>query len=166
MANYIPLEEPAGRPNFHAFGDGVLYELKVDNTGDGAEDISYQFRFRTETRNPDTFLYNTGPINTLSDPDWNRPQYYSVTRVDRQGQGNDAREQPPDPPVNIGPRSTPRLRLADGRRRSATCLEAARCTPARPTIRSSSISARCSISPACGRSTRCTRSRSLPTRRR
>ena len=107
VANYIPLEEPAGGPNFHAFGEGVLYELKVDNTGDGAEDISYQFRFRTETRNPDTFLYNTGPINTLSDPDWNRPQYYSVTRVDGSGKGTVLASNLPTPPVNIGPRSTP-----------------------------------------------------------
>src|SRR3954452_23797617 len=52
LANYIPLEEPAGGPNFHGFGEDVLYELKVDNTGDGDEDISYQFRFRTETKNP------------------------------------------------------------------------------------------------------------------
>src|SRR5829696_10255329 len=85
LANYIPLEEPAGGPNFAGFGDDVLYELNVDNSGDGSEDISYQFRFRTETRNPGTFLYNTGPIDTLSDSDWNRPQFYSVTRIERRG---------------------------------------------------------------------------------
>src|SRR5918996_1293390 len=108
MTNYIPLEEPAGGPNFHGFGDNVLYELKVDNTGDGREDISYQFRFRTETRNPDTFRYNTGPIETLSDTDWNRPQFYSVTRVDRgKRRGTVLAEDVPTPPVNIGPRSTP-----------------------------------------------------------
>jgi hypothetical protein len=107
LANYIPLEEPAGGPNFNAFGDGVLYELKFDNTGDGAEDISYQFRFRTETRNPDTFLYNTGPIDTLSDTDWNRPQFYSVTRVEGGNRSTVLAENLPTPPVNIGPRSTP-----------------------------------------------------------
>ena len=114
LANYIPLEEPAGGPNFNGFGDDVLYELKVDNTGDGDEDISYQFRFRTETRNPNTFLYNTGPIDTLSDTDWNRPQFYSVTRVDRRGGGiigggsrTTLAQNVPTPPVAIGPRSTP-----------------------------------------------------------
>ena len=107
LANYIPLEEPAGGPNFHSFGDGVLYELKIDNTGDGREDISYQFRFRTETRNPDTFLYNTGPINTLSDTDWNRPQFYSVRRVEGKRRGTLLADDLPTPPVNIGPRSTP-----------------------------------------------------------
>ena len=35
IANYIPLEEPAGGPNFAKFGDDVLYELNVDNDGDG-----------------------------------------------------------------------------------------------------------------------------------
>ena len=107
MANYIPLEEPAGGPNFHGFGDNVLYELKIDSSGDGAEDVSYQFRFRTETRNPDTFLYNTGPIETLSDTDWNRPQFYSVTRVEG-SKSTVLAENLPTPPVNIGPRSTPR----------------------------------------------------------
>ncbi|MEX2464354.1 MAG: DUF4331 family protein, partial [Gaiellaceae bacterium] len=82
VANYIPLEEPAGGPNFNAFADDVRYELKVDNTGDGEEDVTYRFRFRTETRNGNTFLYNTGPIETLSDTDWNRPQFYSVQRVE------------------------------------------------------------------------------------
>ena len=32
----------------------------VDNTGDAVEDITYQFRFTTQVRNPNTFLYNTG----------------------------------------------------------------------------------------------------------
>ena len=106
VANYIPLEEPAGGPNFNAFGDDVRYELKVDNTGDGEEDITYRFRFRTETRNGDTFLYNTGPIDTLSDPDWNRPQFYSVTRETKWKTTVLGRNLP-TPPVNIGPRSTP-----------------------------------------------------------
>src|SRR5690242_12040130 len=81
IANYIPLEAPASGPNFYSFDDSVLYEIKVDNTGDGVPDLGYQFRFTTTTRNPDTFLYNTGPINSLDDPDWNRPQTYSVTLV-------------------------------------------------------------------------------------
>src|SRR5256712_14193743 len=56
IANYIPLEEPAGGPNFFQFGDDVLYELKIDNDGDAIEDVTYQFRFRTILGNPTTFL--------------------------------------------------------------------------------------------------------------
>ena len=106
IANYVPLEQPAGGPNFASFGDDVRYEIKVDNNGDGEEDITYRFRFHTTTGNPNTFLYNTGPIDTLSDSDWNVRQTYSVTRITKKGSkvlGTDI----PVPPVNIGPRSTP-----------------------------------------------------------
>jgi Domain of unknown function (DUF4331) len=106
IANYIPLEQPAGGPNFASFGDDVRYEIKVDNNGDGEEDITYRFRFHTTTANPNTFLYNIGPIDTLSDSDWNVRQTYSVTRITSDGEkvlGTDI----PVPPVNIGPRSTP-----------------------------------------------------------
>ena len=65
IANYIPLEGPAGGPNFYAFGDDVLYEIHVDNNGDAEPDVTYQFRFTTELADPDTFLYNTGPITSL-----------------------------------------------------------------------------------------------------
>jgi len=106
VANYIPLEQPAGGPNFASFGDDVRYEIKVDNNGDGEEDVTYRFRFKTTTGNPNTFLYNTGPIDTLSDSDWNVRQSYTVTRINHHGAkvlGTDI----PVPPVNIGPRSTP-----------------------------------------------------------
>jgi hypothetical protein len=106
VANYVPLEQPAGGPNFASFGDDVRYEVNVDNTGDGKEDITYRFRFHTKTRNPNTFLYNTGPINSLGDADWNRPQTYSVTRI-RHGDAKVLASGLRTPPVNIGPRSTP-----------------------------------------------------------
>jgi Domain of unknown function (DUF4331) len=106
IANYIPLEEPAGGPNFHAFADDVRYELKVDNTGDGRADITYRFEFQTRTRNGDTFLYNTGPIDSLSDTDWNRPQSYRVTRI-ANGRSRVLASGVPSVPANIGPRSTP-----------------------------------------------------------
>jgi hypothetical protein len=106
VANYIPLEAPAAGPNFYAFDDTVRYEINVDNDGDGEEDVSYEFRFSTQTRNGGSFLYNTGPVGSPGDPDWNRPQTYSVTRVKGSkrtvlGAGLQT------PPVNVGPRSTP-----------------------------------------------------------
>ena len=108
IANYIPLEAPAGGPNFPAFDDAVLYEIHVDNNGDAREDITYQFRFRTETRNPNTFLYNTGPIASLDDPNWNRPQTYSVKVIRRGYESSDwLGRDLTTPPDNIGPRSTP-----------------------------------------------------------
>src|SRR5579863_10702423 len=65
IANYVPLQLPAGGPNFYEFGDDVLYEIHIDNNGDGQAEISYQFRFTTTVRDGGTFLYNTGPIGSL-----------------------------------------------------------------------------------------------------
>jgi Domain of unknown function (DUF4331) len=106
IANYIPLQEPAGGPNFYEFGDDVLYQIHIDNSGDGQSDISYQFRFETRLTTPTSFLYNTGPIGSLSDPNWNSKQFYQVTRVDKSGAhvlGNKLA----CPPCNVGVLSTP-----------------------------------------------------------
>ncbi len=106
IANYVPLESPDGGPNFYEFGDDVLYAINIDNNGDGEADISYQFQFSTEVTDPNTFLYNTGPITSLQSSSWNRRQTYSLTRVDRYGShflGSGI----PCPPCNIGPLSTP-----------------------------------------------------------
>src|SRR5262245_37673759 len=112
ISNFIPLELPASGPNFWKFDDNVLYEIMVDNDGDAVEDVTFQFAFRTETRNPNTFLYNTGQITSIDDADWNVRQFYSVTRIDgprRQGRGQVQvlGDNLPSPPVNVGSRSIP-----------------------------------------------------------
>src|SRR5262252_7890668 len=81
ITNYVPLEGPAGGPNFYEFGDDVLYQIHVDNDGDAQADVTFQFRFTTRLRNPDSFLYNTGQITSLNSPNWNRRQFFSVGRV-------------------------------------------------------------------------------------
>jgi hypothetical protein len=106
IANYIPLQGPAGGPNFYEFGDDVLYQIHIDNDGDGQADISYRFRFSTQVVNPDTFLYNTGPIESLSSPNWNRRQSYDVTVVNGSSQSTLGTGLA-CPPCNIGPLSTP-----------------------------------------------------------
>ncbi len=115
IANYIPLQGPAGGPNFYEFGEDVLYEIHIDNDGDAKANITYQFRFDTKVRNPRSFLYNTGPITTLDDPDWNRVQTYSITKVVN-GRSRRLADNVPSPPCNIGPRSTPNF---DGLRDAA-----------------------------------------------
>src|SRR5579872_3253703 len=65
IANYIPLEAPAGGPNFYEFGDDVQYDINIDQTGEGLPSIVYRFRFTTTVTNPETFLYNVGPIHSL-----------------------------------------------------------------------------------------------------
>jgi Domain of unknown function (DUF4331) len=105
IANYVPLQLPAGGPNFFEFGDDVLYEIHVDSNGDGRPDLTYQFRFRTELRNDKTFLYNTGPIESLDSENWNRRQFYSVTRVDAHGKATVLAAKLACPPCNVGPLS-------------------------------------------------------------
>src|ERR1700722_20695555 len=101
IANYVPLQEPAGGPNFYQFGTDVLYEIHVDNNGDGYADISYQFKFNTKLTTPDSFLYNTGPITSLSDPTWNSKQFYTVTRIEKSGGPENLRPQLDGPPCNV-----------------------------------------------------------------
>ncbi|MBF6605287.1 MAG: DUF4331 domain-containing protein [Chloroflexi bacterium] len=106
IANYIPFEGPAGGPNFYEFGDDVLYEIKIDNDADTEAEIVYRFRFATSLPNTNTFLYNTGPIDSLDSPNWNRRQFYSVVRIVN-GKATVLGQHLACPPVNIGPRSTP-----------------------------------------------------------
>jgi uncharacterized protein DUF4331 len=81
VSNWIPFEEPAGGPNFYAFGTGVRYDVRIDNDADAKADIVYRWTFKNHWRNPDTFLYNTGPVTSLDDPDLNFYQTYDVQRI-------------------------------------------------------------------------------------
>jgi hypothetical protein len=108
IANYIPLQSPAGGPNFYQFGDNVRYEIHIDNDGDGQADITYRFSFASRLRDPETFLYNTGPIKALNSPNWNLRQFYSVRKImDNGGTGTELAKGLACPPCNIGPLSTP-----------------------------------------------------------
>jgi Domain of unknown function (DUF4331) len=108
IANYLPRRSPAEGPNFCEFGSDVLYEIHVDNNGDGRADVTYRFRFSTTVRDEDTSRYNTGPIESLDSPNWNRRQFYTVTRVDGETSVRTLGRGLPCPPGNIGPLATPR----------------------------------------------------------
>lgn len=106
IANYIPLEDPAGGPNFDRFGDDVLYRINIDNNGDAVPDVMYDFRFTTKVQNPNTFLYATGPVTSVYDANYNVRQTYSVWRTVN-GNTKMMAEGLPTPPANVGPVSTP-----------------------------------------------------------
>lgn len=106
VASFWPFEEPAGGPNYFTFGDDVLYEIYIDNVGDAKAHITYQFKFNTVVGNGNTFLYNTGPIESLDSKNWNVKQFYGVTRFDN-GKTTVLGANLKTPPSNIGPKSTP-----------------------------------------------------------
>jgi hypothetical protein len=118
IANYIPLEVAPAGPNFYKFGDDVLYEINIDNNGDAKDDITFQWRFRSQLnpQNPaggNTFLYNTGPINSLDDPNLNQLQWYELDMLnyqqtqDPQRQGTVLKKNMMVAPANVGPVSYP-----------------------------------------------------------
>jgi hypothetical protein len=119
IANYIPLQGPDGGPNFYEFDDHVLYEIHIDNNGDGYAEITYTFKFETVNNDPTSFLYNDGPITKLTPPaagnPWNRQQTYSLSRTTFEGAKRPGIPVTTEvlgqgllvPPCNIGPLSTP-----------------------------------------------------------
>jgi hypothetical protein len=107
IANYVPLESPAGGPNFFEFGnEDVQYDIHIVNGANANAEIVYRFQFTTQITNPNTFLYNTGPIGSLTDKNWNRRQLYRLSRVVN-GSEQVLADNLASPPCNIGPRSTP-----------------------------------------------------------
>ena len=116
VANYIPLEEPNGGPNFVSFGDDVLYAIHIDNDGDAKPDITYEFRFQTKNSAPNSFLYAGPQVKSPTDPNFYRQQKFTVSRTSRRlGDDKENDDNKPRqvlgsgnvPPVNVGPRTTP-----------------------------------------------------------
>ncbi|MER6958301.1 MULTISPECIES: DUF4331 domain-containing protein [unclassified Streptomyces] len=81
VANWIPFEEPAGGPNFFPFAEDAQYDLNIDNNGDAKEDLTFRYTFNTHTKNKKTFLYNTGVVESLDDPDLNVTQTYDLELI-------------------------------------------------------------------------------------
>lgn len=109
VANWIPLEEPAGGPNFHKFSEDVLYEIHIARGGTSLDDaITYEIQFdKIRGVASDPANRNLGPgggkeffIQLAA----SGPQTYTVTRVEGSQRTVLARNVPVAP-INIGPRS-------------------------------------------------------------
>jgi hypothetical protein len=46
IANYLPLQDPYGGPNYFSLDPNALYEIHIDNNGDAKEDLTFQFRVK------------------------------------------------------------------------------------------------------------------------
>ena len=90
LANYQPFQDPQGGPNFYMFNPNALYEIHIDNNGDGMEDITFQFRF-TNTSKATALtvggkqvkipLINSGPISGVNPASLNVRETFTVDMV-------------------------------------------------------------------------------------
>jgi hypothetical protein len=90
IANYQPFEFPQGGPNYYTMDPSALYEILIDNNGDGAEELTFQFRFSTVnsgltvpvgTKSIPVPLSNIGPLSATSSANQNVAETYTVTLV-------------------------------------------------------------------------------------
>src|SRR5687767_13729991 len=76
VSNWIPFEDPSGGPYFGKLDPRARYYVKIDNPGDGREDVAYRWQFRQRFRNPDSFLYAAPTVDSVYDPVFNFVQTY------------------------------------------------------------------------------------------
>ncbi|ANS64186.1 hypothetical protein SLINC_1962 [Streptomyces lincolnensis] len=111
VANWIPFEEPAGGPNFFTFAEDAQYDLHIDNNGDAQGDLLFRYTFKTQTKNDKTFLYNTGAVTSLDDPDLNITQTYDIEMIKLRKQKvtykTKIADDVPVAPSNVGKASMP-----------------------------------------------------------
>jgi len=97
IANWIPFEEANGGPNFYPFAEKVAYDINIDSDGDAKANIIYRWTFKNSYRNRNTFLYNTGVVTSLDDPDLNFRQTYDLERITLTGRSTILRNAPVAP---------------------------------------------------------------------
>ncbi|WP_326724126.1 DUF4331 domain-containing protein [Streptomyces sp. NBC_00243] len=111
VANWIPFEEPAGGPNFFTFAEDAQYDIHIDNNGDAQGELLYRYTFKTHVKNGDTFLYNTGAVDSLDDPDLNITQTYDIDLLRLKNQKliskTKVADDVPVAPSNVGKASMP-----------------------------------------------------------
>jgi hypothetical protein len=108
IANFIPFSKPENGPNFVYFAESVRYEIHVNNSGLPRADMTFRFDFAgRRTRNPNSFLFNTGPVNSIQDKNLNVTQTYRLTIL-RRGQEPEVRGPFPVAPDNVGIKSFPK----------------------------------------------------------
>jgi hypothetical protein len=112
VANWVPLEEPAGGPYFGKLDPRARYYVKIDNTGDGREDVAYRWKFHNKFRNPNSFLYAAPTVTSVNDPDINFVQTYDLYREEYNKDGDRKSskliaDNVPVAPDNVGPKTIP-----------------------------------------------------------
>jgi hypothetical protein len=89
LMNVIPFELPPEGPNYYNLDDSARYGFHVDWDGNGKPEVSYYVRTKTKVRNGNTFLYATGGVDSLNDPDLNVTQTWTLyERRGKDGSGH------------------------------------------------------------------------------
>ncbi|HEY4187233.1 MAG TPA: DUF4331 domain-containing protein [Polyangia bacterium] len=93
IANYVPLQDAYGGPNYFKMDPNALYEIHVDNSGDAQEDLTFQFRFTNTLKATDGLkvpvgdkmiavpLQNIGPVTAADQSALNIDETYTLTVV-------------------------------------------------------------------------------------
>ncbi|MEO5585738.1 MAG: DUF4331 domain-containing protein [Flavobacteriales bacterium] len=100
IANYIPAQLAYGGPNYASFGEGIRYEIHIDNnTNTPGDDITYRFTFNKTNQDPTTFFnIRLGQQNLLTSYTMEKSTDGGQTWATILTNGI-------VPPPNIGPRS-------------------------------------------------------------
>jgi len=89
VANYLPLQDPYGGPNYFKLDPNAVYEIHVTNDGGAVENLTFQFRFQT-TNDDNAFNVGgktvsiplvqngSGPVNSRNSPALNVHEKYTV----------------------------------------------------------------------------------------
>ena len=119
IANYLPLQDSYGGPNYFSLDPNALYEIEIDNNGDAKEDVTFQFRFQQSLKDlqvpvngtmVSVPLSNIGVITNDASSAQNTAETYSVTMVKgnrRMGQSTVLGSNFKKPFDNIGNKSIP-----------------------------------------------------------
>ena len=99
MANWIPLEEPAGGPYFGKLDPRARYYVKIDNTGDGRADVAYRWKFKQKFLKPDSFLDQGNFVQSYD--------LYKETYKGKKEHSHKIASNVPVAPANAGPKTTP-----------------------------------------------------------
>ena len=110
VGNWVPLIEPNSGPNFASFDDNAIYYMNLDNIGDSKKHIRFEFTFSTTRQNQNTFLYNTGAVTSLTDPDLNVRQMWTLKRINADTNQETVLGTGPVAPYFVGPVSMPDYR--------------------------------------------------------
>jgi hypothetical protein len=140
ISNFQPFQEPGGGPNYFTMDPDAIYEIHIDNDGNAAEDITFQFRFFNTLRNNTGITVNVGGVNQPialrhigqvtqpDDPELGEEENYSVTMITGDRRTGRARRSP-SPTAPSRPSASRSTMSATRRSPTTTAMPASSFTP-------------------------------------